>query len=299
MSQIPISNPFDEDERANRRPILWAMLGLAAVCCVVTFAAAIFYFQPDVKSLYAQYFPSPTLTPSQTPTFTPTNTAVPTYTLTPTASSTPTPNMTATAQVQNANSTAESASNNWKVIISEPFDSNKNKWLVLADSEDEYATTTYEITNGKYRWDTTAHKSHIGWVRAGKKPLTDFYLSVEIQAVEAPDSADYGVVFREDENSNFYYFGINGQGKYILYVFFEEWDTLIDWTESEFIEPGELNRITVIGEGSHFTFFVNDQYLTEFTDDKIPEGVTALAVELSVENDHAVFEFDNFELRAP
>ncbi len=207
--------------------------------------------------------------------------------------------MTATAQVQNARATADNAANNWKVIRTDTFDSNKNKWLVESNSDDEYAITTYEITNGKYRWDMTAHQSFIGWVRTGKKPLTDFYLSVDVQQMEGPDTADYGVIFREDDDSNFYYVGINGQGKYILYIFFEEWDTLIDWTESEFIEPGESNRITVIGEGSHFTFFVNDQYLTEFTDDKIPEGVTALAVELSEENDHAIFEFDNYELRAP
>ena len=107
------------------------------------------------------------------------------------------------------------------------------------------------------------------------------------------------MIFREDPNSNFYYFGINEQGQYALYLYNQDWSTLIDWTQSEFIQPGESNRITVLGEGSHFTFFINDQYLTEITNDSIKNGTTALAIELAGENDHAVFIFDNFELRVP
>jgi hypothetical protein len=49
--------------------------------------------------------------------------------------------------------------------------------------------------------------------------LGDFYLSVEIKQASGPDSADYGVVFREDADANFYYFGINEQGQYALYLY--------------------------------------------------------------------------------
>jgi hypothetical protein len=299
MNEQPTTNPFDEDEKSGRRPIAWALLGIVAVGCGLLFATAFIYFQPDARSLYTRYFPSPTLTPS------PTNTPTPTLTPTPTRTATPTPNFTATAKAMQATgtaiayqATAENAANNWKVILMDTFDSNENDWLVKS-SDDEYALTTYEILEGKYRWDMTAHKSFIGWVRPDRKKTTNFYLSVEIQKTEGSDTADYGVIFREDDDSNFYYFGINDQGEYVLYLFFEKWDTLINWKKTELIRPAEVNRLTVIGEGSHFTFFINDQYLTEFTDDKIPLGSTALAIELSEENDHAIFEFDNFELRIP
>lgn len=298
MDETPITNPFDEDEKAGRRPILWVIFGLVAMCGGILIAAALVFFQPDFKSLYAQYFPSPTLTPSSTPMATSTSTQTPTFTPTATRTPTPTPNMTATAQVQNAQATVESVQTNWKVVRMDAFDSNVNNWLEDSD-DDEYALMDYKIVDGKYRWEATAHKSFIGWVRSDRKSLTDFYLSVDIQQVEGPDSADYGVIFREDNNSNFYYFGISDQGAYVLYVYFEEWDTLINWTDTKLIHSGESNRITVIGEGSRFTFFINDQFLIEITDDTIPAGTTALAVELADENDRAVFEFDNFELRAP
>jgi len=287
-----IVNPFDNEEKTGNRTVVWITLGIAAMCCGVLFVGALFYFQPNAKSLYGQYFPSPTLTPSNTPTSTPTFT--PTATNTPT----PTPNMTATAQIQNVQATVESAATNWKVVIADTFDSNKNKWHTKP-LDDDYALTTYEISDGKYIWSATAHKAFIGWVPAGTKSVDDFYLSTDVKQSSGPDSADYGVIFRQDADSNFYYFGINEQGQYVLYLYKNDWSTLIDLTQSDLIQPGESKQITIIGEGSHFTFFINDQYLTEFTDDTIAKGTVSLAIELANENDQADFEFDNFELRTP
>ena len=276
MNENPISNPFDEDERSGRRPFVWAILGLMAMCLGVFIAGAFFLLKPDMQSLIDEYFPSPTAT------------------LPPTPTSTPTPNPTIVAY----QATADYAANNWNVIITDTFKNNDNNWL-LESSDDEYASTNYEIVDGKYRWEATAHQAFIGWVRSDEETLKNFYLSVEARQVQGPDTADFGLIFREDKDSNFYYFGISNGGEYVLYMLHGEWSTLIDWTETELIQPGGSNRITVIGEGSHFTFFINDQYLTEFTDDTIPEGNTALAVELSEEGDQGVFEFDNFELRKP
>lgn len=299
MNQTTNSNPFDEDEKSGRHPVVWAILGLTAMCCGLGIAAAFIWFKPDVGSLVNEYFPSPTASRTSTPSLTPT------LTLTSTRTTTPTPNATATAEAVQATdtaiaqqSTAEYAATNWMVVRTDTFDSNSNNWLV-EESDDEFALTNYEIVDGKYRWAATAHKSFIGWVRNDRRQLTDFYLSVEIQQVEGPDTADYGVIFREDDDSNFYYFGINDQGEYALLMFHEEWNTLKNWARTGFIDPGEVNRLTVIGEGSHFSFFINGQFLMEVTDDTIPEGSTALAIELSEADDQAVFEFDNFELREP
>jgi hypothetical protein len=278
------------------------MLALSAVgvlgCCVL-FAAAFFYFQPDQLSLVKQYFPSATATFTQTPTVTPS------ITPSPTLSPTPTPNMTATAAAQQATDaavayqgTAAVAEAKWRVVLKDTFDSNKNDWYIKP-GDDDYAKTSYEIANGKYTWDATAHKGFIDRVSISDKSLSDFYLSVDSTQVSGPNTADHGVVFREDANSNFYYFGIDEQGEYALYLFNKDWSTLIDWTASDLIQTGESNRITVIGTGSHFVFFINDQYLTEITDDSIKSGSTALAIELAAENDHAVFEFDNVALNTP
>jgi len=299
MNNTPISNPFDEDEKANRRPILWLVLGLAAMCCGVLIAGALFYFKPDPQALVAQYFPSVTPTASSTPTRTPT--PLPTATST----STPTPDLTATAEILQVTesaiafqATATDAAGNWRVVLTDTFDSNKNKWL-NESADDEFAKVDYQVTDGKYTWDAAAHQSFIGWVRANTKAVGDFYLSVEVRQVSGPATADYGIVFRENDDGQFYYFGINDRGQYVLYEYYGDWITLINLTRTDLIHKGELNRITMIAEGPQFTFFINDQYLTSITDEHIAKGRVALAIEMAKENDQAVFEFDNFELRTP
>ncbi len=298
-SDNAVINPFDQEDNPRRRIIILALSAVGMLGCCVLFAAAFFYFQPDQLSLVKQYFPSATATFTQTPTVTPS------ITPSPTLPATPTPNMTATAAAQQATDTAVAyqgtaavAEAKWRVVLKDTFDSNKNAWYIKP-GDDDYAKTSYEIANGKYTWDATAHKGFIDRVSISDKSLSDFYLSVDSKQVTGPNTADHGVVFREDANSNFYYFAIDEQGQYALYLFNKDWSTLIDWTASDLIQTGESNRITVIGTGSHFVFFINDQYLTEITNDGIKSGSTALAIELAAENDHAVFEFDNVALNIP
>ena len=299
MNDTSISSPFDEDDKANRRTILLALFGIILLCCGFVAVGALFWLKPDPQKLIAQYFPSPTPTPSPTLTRTPTPVATATHT------PSPTPNLTATAEIVQAaetavaiQSTATNVANTWRVVLTDTFDSNKNKWL-NESTDDEFANVNYQVVDGKYRWDVTTHKSFIGWVRGSTKSLNDFYVSVEARQVSGPETADYGIVFREDDNGNFYYFGINDQSQYVFYEYYGEWLTLIDWTETDLIQAGETNRIVILGEGSQFSFFINDQYLTSFTDENIPNGTVALAIEMADENDEAVFEFDNFELRRP
>src|SRR5258706_1435026 len=224
----------------------------------------------------------------------------------PPATATPTLNLTATQQVLlNSNSTAQaiqstatSIASTWRIILADSFDSNKKGWGTIA-SEDARAKTIIKIANGKYVWDIATHDLNITWEKASQKSLVNFALSVDVKQISGPDTAESGVTFREDPYFNYYSFGINNKGEYFLQRYYSGWVTLIDYTKSDLIHPGEVNRITVIAEGSHFTFLINSQYLTEFTDDRIKAGQAGLTTNLHDANQHAVFEFDNFELRAP
>ncbi len=186
----------------------------------------------------------------------------------------------------------------WPIILSEPFDSNKNNWSVGSDN-DEYADISREIKDGKYYWDATAKKSFIAWVSPDLDAVSDFHLSTEIQRTSGSDQSDYGLVFREDTDGNLYYFGIDDENFFVLLNYDGAWSDMIATTRSSAILSGQANRLTVIAEGSHFVFFINDQYVAELTDDHIQTGTTALAAELYDADLQATFEFDNFELRAP
>jgi hypothetical protein len=58
-----------------------------------------------------------------------------------------------------------------------------------------------------------------------------------------------------------------------------------------------VNRLTVVGEGSKFVFFINEVFVGAVVDERLTEGAIGVAIGLSNPGDKAVFEFDNFELR--
>src|SRR5512141_3328742 len=123
MNDTSVSNPFDEDDKANRRMILLVSLGVLVLCCGVFAVGAFLWFKPDPQALIAQYFPSSTPTESPTPTQTPT----PIATVTNTPS--PTPNLTATSEILQVTntavafqSTATNAAGTWRAVMTDIFD---------------------------------------------------------------------------------------------------------------------------------------------------------------------------------
>jgi hypothetical protein len=130
--------------------------------------------------------------------------------------------------------------------------------------------------------------------------VSDFYLTAEARRVSGVEDGQYGVILRRADRDNYGLFKIEDSQYFKFSVRYEgEWETVIDWTEASAIRPGEVNRLTVIAEGSHFTFYINDEYVGEADDDRLTRGQSGLAIELLDAGDAATFEFDNFEVRAP
>jgi hypothetical protein len=308
MDDNSFNNPFDQDEPVNstpahdaggmtpiseessgNRPLIWILLGVIVLGCGFIFVAAFFFFQPDAKPMIAQYFPSATATPTQTPTPTPT------ITPTPTNTPTPTPNMTAQAY----ESTAVAIPTEWHELVSDNFDTNENNWYTETD-DGEYAIVDFKISDGKYIWDATSKQGFVYWLQSSPLSLTDFYFSVEATQPGFTTAADYGIYFREDNSGNFYYFNINNKGKYSFWMIYQnEWQELITDTQSSAIHPREANKLAVLAEGDHFIFFINDQYVNEFTEDTLTRGWAGMIVEISEPDLNIVFEFDNPLLMRP
>jgi len=106
-------------------------------------------------------------------------------------------------------------------------------------------------------------------------------------------------LFRQVDE-DFYAFEMSDAQKFSFSLYYQgQWTTLIGWTESSAIRPGEVNRMTVLGEGAHFSLYINDQYVGEAEDGQLSKGEAGLTITLYNAGDEAVFEFDNFEVRAP
>jgi len=153
--------------------------------------------------------------------------------------------------------------------------------------------------DGKYRFQVSALDGFVWRLDPDMTSLSDFHLSAEARRVSGPIDAPYGVSFRDDD-SNYYYFKISDDGNFRVALYYNgKWETVISWTTTSTIHPGEANRLAVRGEGSHLTFYINGAQVGEADDSRVGAGTAGVALELNDPGDEAIFEFDNFEVRAP
>jgi hypothetical protein len=193
-----------------------------------------------------------------------------------------------------ARATASAVSADWQVVKSDAFTDNQNGWAIGLD-DDELSTITREISNGKYIWQASAKSGFVDWIDVpGGFRAQNFTVTVEGKSI-GKSPAEYGLLFHAEENGNHYLFEINDDGWYQLALMYgNEWITIIDWTKSAAIKKGESNRITVVGQGPQFLFFINDNYVAQAYDERIKAGTVAIAASLDG-NTQGSFEFDNFE----
>ena len=149
-------------------------------------------------------------------------------------------------------------------------------------------------------WEATAKQAFIYWTYPSVTPVTDFTLSVDAQQIEGPQDGQYGLVFRILDEYNYYLFMIDKDKNYSFQLYNDgKWFTITYGTISPAVLQDNDNRITVIGEGSHFRFYINDIFFSEETEHTLPSGKYGIAVGLTYPQDQAIFEFDNFEIRSP
>ncbi len=180
--------------------------------------------------------------------------------------------------------------------LTDSFDNNTNEWFV-DDYRDQFVAGSRSITHGRYRWEVQAYQPSRFSAVPKVDPVSDFYLIVDAKRVSGSKSNLYGLLFRRLDRDNFYLFQINDDQYFTVELLDQdEWTTLFDRTKTSAVHPGEANQLAVRGEGSHFEFFINGEFVGEVDDSEFSSGIVGLVVGLPSAGDIAVFEFDNFEL---
>jgi len=288
------------------KSLIWGIVGIFVIAiCGVGYNA--------ISKLGAQTTQeSVTSTPNPTATINQIIQALETQKSEPTQRATATPNLAKTQQaVQqglNAIATAKSADlllsegSKWDIKLSDTFDNKTNpyRWFTGNDVS-EYGKGEAKITDGKYLWTYTSTQGvfYRSWVYTIS--LTDFYLAVDARETNECKTCEYGMVFRNSASNDYYYFGISPKNReYFFYIYYEDnWKALIDYTLSTtIISSGAPNKLTLIAQGSHFIFFINNQFVAEIIDSTLSNGPMGLGIGLEA-NEQGAFEFDNVELRTP
>lgn len=75
----------------------------------------------------------------------------------------------------------------------------------------------------------------------------------------------------------------------------EEFNILIDWTESIIINDQGFNDLRVLAEGARISFFINNEFVGEVVNQPIEAGIFGLTTAQTPEQ-FAKFELDSFFL---
>ncbi len=161
------------------------------------------------------------------------------------------------------------------------------------DAFDKYTMKQY----GGHQYHIAISAPNLSAWGLANRDLADFVLEVESKLEEGAYSNSYGIIFRFQDKDNFYRFDILGDGFYLVSKLLDgQWETLVDWTESPYINVGHASNILkVVCQGSQIGVYANDQLLAELEDDSFPQGDIGFFASTFSESEAHV-SFDNLKI---
>lgn len=138
----------------------------------------------------------------------------------------------------------------------------------------------------------------IAWSLAGKLAYEDFLVSVDAAAASGSGDSRIGIVFRYQDQENFYLYSISSDGYYLLSrLAQDEWTRLIRWRPSDAIDTsdGAWNSLALLVEDGSFSLLANDQLLATYEDDDSYVGKIGLLAG-AFDDDGAQVAFDDFSV---
>ncbi|MBE2235920.1 MAG: hypothetical protein IAE85_20685 [Anaerolinea sp.] len=161
-------------------------------------------------------------------------------------------------------------------LYAESFRRTSDAW---ADEGDEDAS--FFVEEGAYHAQIEADGIAFWYVSPDviDLNLTDYLVEVDVWAEQQVSEAEYGLLFRYQDDDNFYWFTIS-DGWYTVYKQVEdEWTLLLDWTESGAIAPEEndRNRLGALVNDNSAILLINDQMVAQVGDSSLSTGAAGVA----------------------
>jgi hypothetical protein len=104
--------------------------------------------------------------------------------------------------------------------------------------------------------------------------VSAFELELEVRSLIASEDVGYGVLFRWQNQSNYYLFGIGGDGYYtVAVVRHGELTPIRSWQQWPHVRRGvAVNRLRVRCQGQSCRFYINDEFTAEVMDEALLAG---------------------------
>ncbi|MBI9043393.1 MAG: protein kinase [Anaerolineaceae bacterium] len=188
----------------------------------------------------------------------------------------------------------------WHLSLYETFSNNQNEWDEERYEIDELILEP-DVRDGVYQLYGLSFDSvtYYTWYPKVVKP--DFYITIDTRVVEADGPVSYSLIFRRVDEEYYDFAVTNDGGFFIGGNFMDEYVVLKDWAPSDVIRTGEgeWNKLTVIGEGVDFYFYINEQFVAYVEDKSLSRGDFGFAIGYFEADIKANFEFDNFYIFVP
>ncbi len=178
-----------------------------------------------------------------------------------------------------------------RYVFIDDFESNSGLW-----GETEQDNFSIWIEAGEL--NLQVHKEYFNtWSRFLDREFDDFYLVAHARNVSGSPGS-YGVVFRQQDVNNFYYFEINDEGSYRLRKRVGDYIDLIPWTASDaIVRDGGVNSLGVRMVGDKISVYINGKPIANLQDSSFQEGSIGLlaGTGLGVHEFHAAFDAVSIE----
>ncbi len=148
--------------------------------------------------------------------------------------------------------------------LAEDFEDNRLGWLTTT------GPVSRQVSGGVYQIAITAPNRAIAAYPELGGTYDDLVIQAEASLRAGQPESGYGLIFRRQDDDNYYVFAVNGLGQWSIWRLQDrQWRELRglpdgkEWTPATAILPaGKVNRLKVIADGANLALFVNDQLLT-------------------------------------
>ncbi len=179
------------------------------------------------------------------------------------------------------------------------FDDGESPWFVGKHSYAGQASLDAQVEDGRYIWNTFGTGGTFIIEKLKMNSTTDFLFDIEASADTRQADACVVMSFRAAANDQSYYqWQVCQDNTYAIYM-------LINGEASFAVEEEPLPsntdltqraRLSILGIGDTFQFFINDSYVGEWQDATLAKGELRYGVEVKPD-DVGTFTFDNIVAR--
>jgi hypothetical protein len=203
------------------------------------------------------------------------------------------------AQAEDATQTVQALYelDGWQPLLMDDFADNDAGWEETSQVGDPGWNVA--VQDGSYVWEINSSTNYV--LRLGPESVgrtDDFVLSVDVDQVSGP-LMSFGLIFRGNDQ-RYYQFEITEGGYYVIFVAFSETRRgPISSGPTRLIDQNGPNRLTVRAEDDTFTFYINDEFLTEERHGTFRDGRIGVSVSTGTNGDTSRVVFDNLTLYVP